>query len=88
MRLFSSVCVLALTLALTGCVNVTQVTGPNGEPSYSLNCGSDMSACHKKAGELCPKGYLNLDQTTGEVAIPSRRSFIMAPVTYLLIQCK
>ncbi len=86
MRIQLPLCVLAI--ALSGCVRVTQVTGPNGLPSYSLNCGSDMTACHKKAGELCPNGYFNLDQTTGAVAISSQKSVIMTPVTYQLIQCK
>ena len=85
MRTYPLLCVLAI--ALSGCVRVTQVNGPNGLPSYSLNC-SDMTGCHKKAGELCPNGYFNLDQTTGAVAISSQKSFIMTPDTYQLIQCK
>ena len=73
---------------LSGCLTVTEVTGPSGKIAYALDCGSDAAGCYKKAGEICPKGYNVAQQATGTEAVPVGQSIIMSTTSTLLIECK
>lgn len=79
---------LAFACLLSGCLTVTEVTGPSGKPAYALACNDDVAGCYKKAGELCPNGYLVPQQVTGTVAIPVGKSIAMGSDTTMLIECK
>ncbi len=59
--------ILLFMVVVGGCakhVRTQVVTGPNGKPAFAMQCGN-MPACYKAAGEMCPNGYVKLDQTTG-----------------------
>lgn len=71
-------------VALAGCTRVTQISGPDGRPGYSLNCGANRSGCLQKAGELCPAGYSILDASQGLVAVNG----LMAPKNEITVSCK
>lgn len=80
---------LVLTIALAGCVSVSQVNGPNGRPAYSLYCGTHASACYQKAGELCPHGYQMLDHTDGMAIVPTANgSVVGGSQRTVLVECK
>ena len=84
---------ILLLLPQIGCaVPVTQITGSNGQPAFSMKCsgmGRDRQDCLTKAGEICPKGYSILDdnsQTNG--AVMSQGSLIIAHKEYMTISCR
>lgn len=79
---------IAFTFLLSGCLTVTEVTGPSGKRAYALNCNDDVAGCYKKAGELCPNGYVVPQQVTGTVAVPIGRSIAMGSDTTMLVECK
>jgi hypothetical protein len=59
--------VLVLVLLLGGCAKVTEMHGAEGGLLYLIGCYgalTPMSACYKKAAELCPAGYTIIDQTS------------------------
>jgi hypothetical protein len=48
---------------LAGCAGVEPqvITGPDGSSAYAMQCsggGRTVEACYRKAGELCPWGYV------------------------------
>jgi hypothetical protein len=92
---FNSKLILGFSiLCLNACapVAVTNITGPDGKPAYSLKCsgmGRDRQDCMIKAGELCPKGYRLVDdssETSGELI--TQNAIIFATKDYMSISCK
>ena len=77
-------------LALSACTTKPQqFRGPNGRAAYSMECGSSLDDCYKKAGEACPNGYDIIDRASGTVAIPVYGGGIVAaPQHTLAIECK
>jgi hypothetical protein len=54
---------------LTACAAIEpiQFKGPSGRDAYSMKCsglGRTIEACYKKAGEICPNGYVIIDKTS------------------------
>jgi hypothetical protein len=85
MRLSLGIVGLAL---LSGCVQVSEVKGPDGKAALALKCGN-ATDCYKKAGELCPDGYDFVNSTTGTVIVPMNNgSSIGTPQTTVLVECK
>jgi hypothetical protein len=72
---------------LAGCVQVSEVKGPDGQTALALKCGN-ATDCYKKAGELCPDGYDFVNSTTGTVIVPMNGSVIGSPQTTVLVECK
>jgi hypothetical protein len=73
-----------VAFAVAGCTRVTQISGPDGKPAYSLNCGANRAGCLQKAGEMCPAGYTVLDSAQGMVAVNG----LMAPKNEITVSCK
>ena len=61
----NSIAVILAALFLVGCASATKVMSPNGKPGYSVECNGtavSMTACYEKAAEVCPKGYIVVNQ--------------------------
>ncbi|MGL5965285.1 MAG: hypothetical protein ACRCZ2_12945, partial [Fusobacteriaceae bacterium] len=51
---------LVACAALSGCVSVDKVIGPNGKQGAVIDCSGDVSSwniCYKNAAMVCPRGY-------------------------------
>lgn len=61
------ICLVVLLLA--GCaVQPKPFSGPNGRPAYWMECsgeGKTLHDCLVKAGEVCPRGYDVVAQSSG-----------------------
>ena len=79
---------LAIAVGLASCVEVTMLSGPDGRPAYGLDCGTDRTACLKKAGELCPTGYGVVDDASRTVAVPVEGSILLANQEHLTVSCR
>jgi hypothetical protein len=80
---------LITVLMLGACapVKAERFVGPNGGTGYSMKCsgmGRTQDDCYKKAGEMCPMGYLIIDRATGTIC----SSYGCAPQHNLAIECK
>ena len=86
-RMFAALILVAL---LTGCIKHVRheiVIGPNGREAISMRCG-DMSKCLKAAGEFCPNGYVNLNQSTNTVGGTGWTGRQTKTRGIMMIQCK
>ncbi len=56
-------CALSLLILAGGCAGsrVKAVTGPTGNPSYSITCHQDRGLCYRTAYDTCKGGYYILD---------------------------
>ena len=84
---------LFVLTSLFGCASIEPIefVGPNGKKAYSMKCsgmGKTLDACYKKAGEICSKGYLIIDNRSDTAIIPVNGSIIAAPQRSLAIECK
>jgi hypothetical protein len=71
---------LLFCLALTGCITVEKMPGPDGQEQYVLECDSGITRCYRRAATICPNGYTVTDKTD-ETAFVFRRFNMM-------IKCK
>jgi hypothetical protein len=45
-------------VALAACgTRVTESTGPDGRPAFTMRCPSDAGICYQEAAKRCPGGY-------------------------------
>jgi hypothetical protein len=86
---------LLFLVVLTGCASVKQVTGPNGEIAYQVQCGkAAKGACTSKANDLCPHGYNQIDRNSPlyddltKVGNLGTLEIKADTTEYMLIQCK
>jgi hypothetical protein len=91
MRLYAAA-VVALALAACGAES-EQVRGPDGSMNwYAVSCRRDPANCYEEAGDLCPHGYVTVDQGSEQGAAVSRfgDSAIITPTFHghMLIKCK
>ena len=79
---------LIFSALLASCVQTQAFRGPGGGNAYSMRCGTNMSACYEKAGEMCPKGYTVIDRATGMAIMPAGGMIMGAPQHSLAVECK
>lgn len=82
-----------IAVLLAGCaVSVTPIKGPDGRQAYVMKCSGymrDRQDCLVKAGELCPTGYIVVDDnSTTRGAVFTGNAVLMARRDYLTISCK
>jgi hypothetical protein len=84
-------------LTLTSCaIDPSRFVGPDGGRAYTMNCppiSGGLSACYRKAGELCWNGYRIIDQSSqvaGVMVMPVGTAFMGVPARRrsLTIECK
>jgi hypothetical protein len=86
--------IVIMVVLMTGCASIepSQFVGPNGKTAYSMDCsgmGRTLDACYKKAGEICPSGYLIVNSASGTVGVPlANGGVLIAPQHNLAIECK
>lgn len=82
---------------LLGCAYSRQISGPNGETLYSIDCSGyalNMGSCLEKAGKICGSaGYDILMGGTsnhGNAATYGQYGFFSSPIISreIIIQCK
>jgi hypothetical protein len=91
---FGTLLILAITLS--SCASSKQTFGPDGRPSYSLNCSGlarNWGMCLEKAGELCgTKGYDIVTANTDRGAIAqasTQQLFATSTISRsMLVSCK
>lgn len=90
------ICALSLVVLAGGCAStrVKAITGPTGNPSYSITCYQDRGLCYRAAYDTCKGGYYIMDAaavargTTGrEVPVNQDRPGRAAQEHTLLVQC-
>jgi hypothetical protein len=85
---------LASFVALGGCASIKPqaFTGPNGRPAYLLQCSGmaqTFRSCEKKAADLCPSGYTNVDRPTGVPGLPQfDGGTLITPDKTMAVECK
>ena len=66
MRSRNSIAVVSVFLLfLFGCAMASEMVLPDGTKGYNISCDGavlSMGDCYKKAGDLCPQGYVLLGQ--------------------------
>jgi hypothetical protein len=85
-----------LALLVASCASAIEprsFVGPNGKTAYSMECsgmGRTLDACFQKAGEVCPRGYQIVSQTSDIVGLPMGRGqgMMIAPKRGLAIECR
>ena len=79
-------------LLLAGCsVSPKQFVGPNGVTAYSMRCsglGRSLYACYRKAGEICPSGYANIDRSSSVFSAPTTSGILIGTHQSLAIECR
>lgn len=83
--------IVIMAVLMVGCASIvpSQFVGPNGKTAYSMECGGQLDACYKKAGELCPSGYLIVNSASGTVGVPlANGGVLIAPTHNIAIECK
>lgn len=79
---------MALGTALAGCaIKPTQINGPDGRPAFTMKCsglGRERGDCIAKAGEICPTGYIVVDDNS----VIRGGGDVIATRDYLTISCK
>ncbi len=57
------ICFLSILIMANGCAatRIKSVTGPTGNPSYSITCHQERGLCYKAAYDTCKGGYYILD---------------------------
>lgn len=90
---FTNVFIAAIPSFIFGCAAIEpqQFVGPNTKTAYSMKCsgmGRTLDACYKKAGDVCPGGYIIIDRASGTVGVPMQGGTMMAPQHSLAIECK
>jgi len=76
---------LLILLVITGCnTNAVKIIGPSGNEAYSIDCGAHVQNCLKKAGELCPHGYIDISSTSEPVLVGN----VLASKNHMAIECK
>lgn len=88
MRIIAS---LSALLMASCAIDPHAFNGPSGRPAYSMQCsgfGRTLSACYRKAGQLCPLGYNVVDLTTGTIVVPVNNSIMAGPKYHLAIECR
>jgi hypothetical protein len=53
----------AVLLALTGCVSVSTIVGPDGRKNELISC-PDISLCYEKATAVCSGKYMIVNSST------------------------
>lgn len=77
------------SVAVAGCVHVSEVTGPDGKPALVLRCGTHDERCYEKAGDLCPNGYDILDQASGFAIVPTANHSVIGGSHHtIMVECK
>jgi hypothetical protein len=84
--------VVTAAVVLVGCATASKTFGPDGRPSYALNCSGlarSWGDCETKAGELCgPRGY-DIVSRNGDTGAVATNSFAGTVITRsLVISCK
>lgn len=82
-----------VSLSLGGCMAIEPIAfkGPSGRDAYSMKCsgmGRNMQACYQKAGEVCPKGYNIIENSSSSVAYMDQGTMMMVPRREMAIECK
>lgn len=84
-----------LVLLLAGCASSQQVVTSGGQPAQLIKCGNLVkSACLRKAADLCPSGYTELERKPDPYADMTKvgnaglLEIKADTTTTLLIQCK
>jgi hypothetical protein len=85
---------LGSLITLAGCASIRPqgFTGPNGRPAYLLQCSGlaqTFRSCEKKAADLCPAGYANVDRPTGVPGLPQfDGGTLVTPDKTMAVECK
>jgi hypothetical protein len=61
-------CYVVLASLVAGCASATEIYGPDGQAAMLIECPGaavPISACFKKANDVCPSGYALLDTYEG-----------------------
>lgn len=80
------------TLLLSSCATLKplSITGPSGNPGFSMECVNGTPNCFSKAGQLCPDGYDIIDHSTTSSVVVTHHDAYPMNVTResLTIECK
>ena len=83
---------LAVSVLLAGCATSEPIKAPDGNMGYFIKCGSAViDACYKKAAELCPGGYTQVDRETSPngIVAPVGNAFVFARGrNSMFVECK
>jgi hypothetical protein len=77
--------------ACAGAIEPQQFVGPNSRLAYSMRCsgmGRTLDACYKKAGDICPNGYVIVDRIADAVGVPTQSGTMLIQKQSLVIECK
>jgi hypothetical protein len=86
--MYKAIVASGLAAILAGCVTAERVPLPSGRQGYTVeNCDS-LSACYKKAAEVCGGPYDIVSQAGEPITTAASAGRISAPKYAMAIECK
>lgn len=90
--IYKAIVISALAAILTGCVTADPVPLPSGRQGYAIEHCHSVSACYKKATEVCGGPYDIVNQHGETITTVSGSGGVVtggsAPMYALVIECK